>query len=76
MPRRNTLADSLQALRVSRDLSQFDLAVKSTVPLNTIQRIEQGVTTDPKASTAIKLAKALGVTIGQLLGTERVTRKR
>lgn len=68
---RNALAHNLQSLRASCNLSQFDLAVKSKVPLNTIQRIEQGVTTDPKASTVIKLARTLGVSVGQLLGTEK-----
>ncbi len=73
--RGNTLAKRLQSCRLQCGLSQFELAVSSKVPLNTIQRIEQGVTTDPKASTVVRLAKTLGVSVGQLLGTETMTKR-
>lgn len=71
-----TLAATVKKLRKRAKLSQFELAVQSEVALGTIRLIEQGTTTDPKASTAIALAKVFGVTLEELLGVDLKERPR
>lgn len=70
MTRRKPIAELLPELRALRGLSQSQLAAKSGVKLRTICDIEQGASTDPKASTLARLASELRVTMGQLYGTE------
>lgn len=55
----------LKALRLAAPMTQFQLAGASGVSVRTIQAIEAG-RTDPRESTAKKLAAALGVTIEDL----------
>lgn len=50
----------LRELRQDAGLTQFSLAVKSGIQINTIARLEQGVT-GPTWATVRKLAEALGV---------------
>lgn len=55
------LAARVKAARAKTGLSQSQLAERSGVPLKTLVGIEQGVTLDPKSSTLLAVAKALGV---------------
>jgi transcriptional regulator with XRE-family HTH domain len=69
---RSVAINNIRALRVCAGMTQGELVARSGVDVWTLRLIEQGVTLDPKVSTCIKLANALGVTVGQLLGVERL----
>jgi putative transcriptional regulator len=57
----------LKALRKERDMTQGDLAKRAGVSAGYIARLETH-RHDPKLSTLVKLAKALGVPVTELLG--------
>jgi len=57
----------LRAVRESRFLTQGDLAERSGVSRQTINRIEQGEI-EPRFKTVRQLAEALGVEPGELVG--------
>jgi transcriptional regulator with XRE-family HTH domain len=59
----------LQQLRLGRGLSQSQLAEMAGIPFRSLQNYEQAHRAIP-LETAAKLAKALGVTLGELAGTE------
>jgi transcriptional regulator with XRE-family HTH domain len=61
-----TLAMKLKALRDQRGWTQAMLAKKAGVSPGYIARLETH-RHDPKLSTLVKLAKALGVKVGRLL---------
>jgi transcriptional regulator with XRE-family HTH domain len=61
------LAVKLKALRKERGWTQPDLAKKAALSPGYIARLETG-RHDPKLSTLVKLAKALGVSVMELLG--------
>jgi putative transcriptional regulator len=67
MPER--LANSLKERRTELGLTQAELAEKVGVTRKTVNTVENGVFT-PSATLAIKLAKALGVTVEQLFWVE------
>lgn len=52
--------------RSKQGLSQLDLSLKTGLTTRTISRIECG-TIDPKYSTLVKIAEALGVNLSELL---------
>ncbi|MBL8798736.1 MAG: helix-turn-helix transcriptional regulator [Planctomycetia bacterium] len=59
-----TFADKLKALRVEKDLTQEQLAEAAGIPIGTLRDYEQGKRrADPALSTAVKLARALGVSV-------------
>ena len=60
------LAMKLRALRKERGWTQTDLAKRAKVSPGYIARLET-LRHDPKLSTLIKLADALGVKVGRLL---------
>ena len=60
------LAMKLKELRKQRGWTQPVLAKKSGLSPGYIARVETG-RHDPKLSTLVKLAKALGVTVSELL---------
>lgn len=60
------LAMRLKALRDERGLTQVALAKKAGVSGGYIARLETH-RHDPKLSTLVKLARALGVPVGELL---------
>jgi transcriptional regulator with XRE-family HTH domain len=64
----NSLADNLARIRKSRDMSQQALAEAASVGVDTVARIEQGTRTSSRPATLRKLAAALGVSMGTLLG--------
>jgi putative transcriptional regulator len=67
MPER--LANGLKERRTELGLTQAELAEKVGVTRKTVNTVENGVFT-PSATLAIKLAKALGVTVEQLFWVE------
>ena len=57
----------LKQLRAARGLTQAALAYKTKFSLGYVARLEQG-RHDPPLSTLEKLAKALNVRVGELVG--------
>ena len=66
-----TLASKVRRLRLEKHWRVEDLAHFSGVKHGTIVEIEKGKTKDPRASTLIDLAEALGVPIGDLVMPSR-----
>ena len=62
-------SDRLKELREKNDMTQEQLAKVSGVSPRTIQRYECG-TSRPRLDAAEKLAKALNISVDQLLGTD------
>ncbi len=67
MPER--LANGLKERRTELGLTQAELAERVSVTRKTVNTVENGVFT-PSATLAIKLAKAVGVTVEQLFWVE------
>jgi transcriptional regulator with XRE-family HTH domain len=61
------IAARLKTLREGAGLSQQDVAVKADLSLSLVAKMEQGKKADPRASTLLALAGALGVPPGRLL---------
>ncbi len=61
------IAARLKFLREGAGLSQQDVATKADLSLSLVAKIEQGKKADPRASTLLALAGALGVPPGRLL---------
>lgn len=61
------IAYRLQTLRAAAGLSQEAVAEKAEVSLSLVAKMEQARKADPRASTLIALAGALGVRPGQLI---------
>ncbi|HSB81393.1 MAG TPA: helix-turn-helix transcriptional regulator [Candidatus Methylomirabilis sp.] len=57
----------LKQLREARGLSQRDLAVKAKVSGAYIAQLETGVRKNPSLAVLKRLAKALGVPVGELM---------
>ena len=58
---------NLVSFRKQKGWSQEKLAVESGMSYNTIIKIERGGIKNPKIETVIKLAKALGVSLDDLV---------
>lgn len=58
---------NLVNIRKQKGWSQEKLAVESGISYNTIIKIERGGIKNPKIDTVIKLAKALSITIDELI---------
>jgi transcriptional regulator with XRE-family HTH domain len=67
MAERTTLGKNLKAFREAKKLSQKALAEAVDLSTSLIAQIEQGVITDPRISSVIKIAKALGVSLDELM---------
>ncbi len=61
------IAYRLQTLRAAASLSQQQVADRADLSLSLITKMEQGRKADPRASTILALAGALGVKPGQLI---------
>ena len=64
-----TFPEKLRELRTARRLTQQELADRAGMPLGTLRNFEQGIRT-PMLATAAKLAKALGVSLGEFDGCD------
>jgi transcriptional regulator with XRE-family HTH domain len=75
--RAEKLATRLRELRVAAQLTQQELAMRAGVSLSQIMQLEQGRTPDPRMSTLLLLAEALGVDMNRLTaGVVRAVRKK
>jgi transcriptional regulator with XRE-family HTH domain len=63
-----TFAMKLKALRIARGLTQVELAKKMKMKQTYIAQLETGVEANPTLDTLRRLAKALKVTVGELVG--------
>jgi transcriptional regulator with XRE-family HTH domain len=61
------IAYRLQTLRESSGLSQQEVADRADLSLSLVAKMEQGRKADPRASTLLALADALGVRAGRLI---------
>jgi len=64
---RPTIAKNIKKLRKQRDLSQDKLSKLANISHNTIIKIESGAIQSPTMDTASKIAKALGVSLDDLI---------
>jgi len=63
----NTLGKKIKTLRVRLGLSQDNLARKANVPYTTLTKIETGVIKNPSVYVVAKIAKALEITMDELV---------
>ena len=68
MKRQPTLAERIKSLRESAGHSQEGLAAKCGLTKQAVQLIEAGRRVNPQVNTVSALAKALGVTVEELIG--------
>lgn len=61
------IANNLRRLRKKRGLSQEKLARLADISLNTLTKIESGFAKKPTIQTVVKLAKALEVSLDELV---------
>jgi transcriptional regulator with XRE-family HTH domain len=61
------LSRRIKSLREGADLSQQEVAERGELSLSLVAKLEQGKKADPRASTLLALARALGVRPGVLL---------
>ena len=61
------LAARLKELRVAAGMSQQSLAVAAGLSVSLVSQIEQGSRSDPRISTTAALARAMGVTLDDLM---------
>lgn len=61
----------MRQLRKAAALSQQALAVKAGLSISVVTQLEQGSKMDPRLSTATAIARALGVTVDELVAGER-----
>ena len=64
--------NKVQEYRKEQGYTQFELAQVSKVSFNTIQKLEsaKGINSDAYVSVALKLVKALGITVEELFKFE------
>ena len=61
------IANNLRHLRKKRGLSQEKLARLADISLNALTKIESGFAKKPTIQTVVKLAKALNVSLDELV---------
>jgi transcriptional regulator with XRE-family HTH domain len=62
-----TLATRLKALRMAAGLTQQELAHEAKLSISLLAQLEQGRKKDPRVSTILSLAHALGCTADSLI---------
>jgi transcriptional regulator with XRE-family HTH domain len=61
------LAQNIKRLRIKKGLSQERLARLADISYNTIVKIENDASKNPTVKTIIKIAKALNVSVDELI---------
>ena len=62
-----TISENIKRLRVKLGLTQDDLAKKADIKYTTLMKVESGTVNKPSVQTMAKIAKALSVTIEDLI---------
>ena len=63
----NKLGKEIKALRLKLQLSQDEFARKADIPYTTLTKIETGVIKKPSVFVMAKIAKALNITVDELI---------
>jgi transcriptional regulator with XRE-family HTH domain len=61
------ISENIKRLRNKLGLTQDDLAKKADIKYTTLMKVESGTVNKPSVQTMAKIAKALGVSIENLL---------
>ena len=61
------ISDNIRKLRAKLGLTQDDLAKKADIKYTTLMKVESGTVNKPSVQTMAKIAKALGVSIEDLI---------
>ena len=61
------ISENIKKMRAKLDLTQDDLAKKADVKYTTLMKVESGAVNKPSVQTMAKIAKALGVSIEDLI---------
>jgi len=67
------LSERLRSLRKERGLSQETVARRADIGLKAYGELERGIATDPHFSTLAGIARALGLTVAELVAEESET---
>jgi len=62
-----TISKNIKKMRAKLGLTQDDLAKKADIKYTTLTKVESGAVNKPSVQTMAKIAKALGVSIEDLL---------
>jgi len=62
-----TISENIKKSRAKLGLTQDDLAKKADIKYTTLMKVESGTVNKPSVQTMAKIAKALGVSIEDLL---------
>lgn len=68
----NVLSDNIKSLMKERGFTQFQLSLAAQVPQPRICDLVKGKVKNPRLETAVKLARALGVTVEDLVSEKNV----
>ena len=63
----NKLGQRIKVLRLKLQLSQDEFARKADIPYTTLTKIETGVIKKPSVFVMAKIAKALNITVDELI---------
>ena len=61
------ISKNIKRLRTKLDLTQDDLTKKADIKYTTLMKVESGTVNKPRVQTMAKIAKALGVSIEELI---------
>lgn len=61
------IGENIKKIRAKLDLTQDDLSKKADIKYTTLTKVESGVVKKPSVQTMAKIAKALGVSIEELI---------
>lgn len=62
-----TISENIKKMRTKLGLTQDDLAKKADIKYTTLMKVESGTVNKPSGQTMDKIARALGVSIEELL---------
>ncbi|OGI66685.1 hypothetical protein A2823_01190 [Candidatus Nomurabacteria bacterium RIFCSPHIGHO2_01_FULL_41_91] len=62
-----TISENIKKMRAKLGLTQDDLAKKGDIKYTTLMKVESGTVNKPSVQTMAKIAKALGVSIEDLI---------
>ena len=62
-----TISENIKKMRAKLGLTQDDLAKKADIKYTTLMKVESGAVNKPSVQTMAKIAKALSVSIEDLL---------
>ena len=62
-----TISKNIKKMRAKLSLTQDDLAKKADIKYTTLMKVESGTVNKPSVQTMAKIAKALGVSIEDLI---------